>query len=105
MPQQNTGKAIKLFKYRIFTFSISLLLIISFFGFTYYTLNTGYAVHHIHMFFLGFSILVIGAIATSIETIIITRTSVSLYSGKEFTSLEPQQVSAIIQKLRDLKNK
>ncbi|MEM0139394.1 MAG: hypothetical protein QXZ44_02095 [Ferroplasma sp.] len=101
MARQDIARAQKLFHFRMITFSLSLILIVLFFIFTYYSLNFGYAVHHARIFFMGFSILVIASIATAVETIIITRTSISLYSGKEFNMLTPQQIAAVIQKLKE----
>jgi hypothetical protein len=105
MAKLDRNEAVRLFRLRLITFSLSLILILSFFVFTYFTLNTGYATHHLHIFILGFTVLVVAAIATGIETMILTRTAISMFTGKAMNDLKPDEVSEAIQRLRILSKK
>jgi hypothetical protein len=68
-------------------------------------MNTGYAVHHLHIFITGFTVFIIAAVATGIETIILTRTAISLFSGKNINEMKPEEVSQAIARLRILRKK
>ncbi|WP_337860620.1 hypothetical protein [Ferroplasma sp.] len=105
MAKLDRTEAVRLFRLRLVTFSLSLLLIISFFLFTYFTLNTGYAVHHIHIFIVGFTVLIVATIGVSVETIILTRSAISMFTGKNMNELKPDEVSQALQRLRVLVKK
>jgi hypothetical protein len=95
-------EAVRLFRLRLITFYLSIALILSFFLFTYFTLNTGYAVHHVHIFIEGFIVLIVATIGISIETIVLTRSAISMFTGKNMNELNSDEVSQAIQRLRIL---
>ncbi|ARD85287.1 MULTISPECIES: hypothetical protein [Ferroplasma] len=105
MAQLDRNGAVRLFRLRLVTFSLSLIFILSFFIFTYFTLNTGYAARHLHIFITGFTVLVVAAIGTGIETVILTRAAISKFTGKNMNDLKPDEVSQAIQRLRILRQK
>ncbi len=105
MAQLDRKEAIRLFRIRLITFTLSLVFILAFFVFTYFTLNTGYGTHHIHIFIIGFTVLIVAAIATGIETIMLTRSAISLFSGKNINEMKPDEMSQTIERLRVLRKK
>ena len=46
MARLDRREAVRLFRIRLVSFSLSLVFIVGFFIFTYFTLNTGYADRH-----------------------------------------------------------
>ena len=102
MAKLDRQEAVRLFRMRLVTFSLSLIFIVGFFIFTYFTLNTGYADSHLKIFITGFTVLIVAALGTGVETVILTRTAVSLFTGKNINELKPDESSQAIARLRVL---
>ena len=102
MVKLNRREAVRLFRIRLVTFFLSLVFIVGFFIFTYFTLNTGYADSHLHIFITGFTMLIVAALGTGIETVILTRSAISLFTGKNINELKPDEASQAIARLRIL---
>ncbi|WMT51105.1 MAG: hypothetical protein RE471_09020 [Ferroplasma sp.] len=102
MARLDRREAVRLFRIRLVSFSLSLAFIVGFFIFTYFTLNTGYADRHLHIFITGFTVLIVAALGTGVETIILTRTAISLFTGKNINELKPDEASQAIARLRIL---
>ena len=102
MAKLDRREAVRLFRIRLVTFFLSLVFIVGFFIFTYFTLNTGYADSHLHIFITGFTVLIVAALGTGIETVILTRSAISLFTGKNINELKPDEASQAIARLRIL---